>query len=184
MAESGTRVNALRTLDGAECFEMSSGRLRIFVHEKGKDEPREIELSREAAEEVRAYLEAFNYLAALRRWPARIVLGQPGPVWRNSARGCWSYDDILATLKAGCLAVEVSPFTPHDLRRAFATDASSVLPRHTVAQAGGWKGLERLDDHYVLPRGETVRKKLYRAADDHSQPEHAEALERDPARAL
>ena len=52
--------------------------------------------------------------------------------------------------------------TPHALRRAFATDAASVLPRHTVAQAGGWKGLERLDDHYVQPRGDAIRAKLNR----------------------
>ena len=57
---------------------------------------------------------------------------------------------------------EVPAFTPHALRRAFATDAASVLPRHTVAQAGGWKGLERLDDHYVQPRNATIREKLHR----------------------
>jgi integrase len=162
LAETGVRINALRELDGADCVEMSSGRLRVFLHEKGKAEPREVELSREAADGVRAYAEAFNYHAAIRRWRVRVQLGQAGPVWRNSARGCWSYDDILATLRAGCRVAEVPPFTPHALRRAFATDAASVLPRHTVAKAGGWKGLERLDDHYVQPRDATIREKLSR----------------------
>ena len=162
LAETGARVNALRRLDGTDCVEMPNGRLRIFLHEKGKAEPREIELSRDAASALRAYAEAFNYHAAVRRWRVRVRLGEPGPVWRNSPRGCWSYDDILATLRAGCSAAEVPPFTPHALRRAFATDAASVLPRHTVAQAGGWKGLERLDDHYVQPRGATIREKLDR----------------------
>jgi integrase len=160
LVESGARVNALRRLDGTDCVEMPNGRLRLFLHEKGKGEPREIELSRAAADGVRAYAEAFNYHAAVRRWPVRIHLGEPGPVWRNSTRGCWSYDNILATLRAGCSAAEVVGFTPHALRRAFATDAASVLPRHVVARAGGWQGLERLDDHYVQPRAATIREKL------------------------
>jgi integrase len=160
LAETGARVNALRRLDGADCVEMPSGRLRLFLHEKGKAEPREVELSRDAADGLRAYVEAFNYHAAVRRWGVRVRLGKPGPVWRNSTRGCWPYDDILATLRAGCMTVGVPPFTPHALRRAFATDAASVLPRHIVAQAGGWKGLERLDDHYVQPRSTTIHEKL------------------------
>jgi integrase len=174
LAETGARVNALRQLDGADCIEMLSGRLRLFLHEKGKAEPREVELSRDAAVALRAYADAFNYLAAVRRWCARVRLGEPGPVWRNSPRGCWSYDDILDTLRAGCSAAEVPPFTPHALRRAFATDAASVLPRHTVAQAGGWKGLERLDDHYVQPRGAEIRDKLARAG--RAAPDHELAL--------
>ena len=32
-----------------------------------------------------------------------------------------------------------------------------------LAQAGGWQGLERLDDPYVQPRGATIREKLGRA---------------------
>ena len=84
LAETGARVNALRQLDGADCFEMPSGRLRIFLHEKGKREPREIELSRDAAAGLRAYAEAFNYHAAVRHWPVRVRLGDRGPVWRNS----------------------------------------------------------------------------------------------------
>jgi integrase len=162
LAETGARINALRQFDGADCVEMPSGRLRIFLREKGKAEPREIELSREAAAAMRAYAEAFNYQAAVRRWPVRVRLGEPGPIWRNSTRGCWSYNDVLATLRAGCSAAEVPAFTPHALRRSFATDATSLLPRHTVAQAGGWKGLERLDDHYVQPRSATIREKLSR----------------------
>ena len=141
---------------------MPSGRLRIFLREKGKVEPREVELSRETAEALRSYAEAFNRMAAIRRWPVRIRLGEPGAVWRNSTRGRWSYGDVLATLRAGCSVAGVPEFRPHALRRAFATDAASTLPRHVVARAGGWQGLERLDDHYVQPRGEVIREKLSR----------------------
>jgi integrase len=162
LAETGARLNALRQLDGSDCVQMPNGRLRIFLHEKGKAEPREVEVSRDAADVLRSYAAAFNYLAAFRLWPVRVRLGEPGPIWRNSSRGCWSSEDIRETLRAGCHAAEVLEITPHALRRAFATDAASVLPRHTVAQAGGWKGLERLDDHYVQPRGDAIRAKLGR----------------------
>ena len=41
LAETGCRVTALRTLDGTNCVEMPSGRLRLFLHEKGKAEAAE-----------------------------------------------------------------------------------------------------------------------------------------------
>jgi integrase len=184
LAESGGRVNALRQLDGADCVAMPSGRLRIFLHEKGKVEPREVELSRVAAEALRSYAGAFNYYAAIRRWCVRVHLGEPGPIWRNSARGCWSYNDVLATLRAACSDAEVPGFTPHALRRAFATDAASVLPRHTVAQAGGWQGLERLDDHYVQTRGATIREKLASGDRPSVQPHDGEGSAHEAARTL
>jgi integrase len=184
LAETGSRVNALRELDGADCVEMPSGRMRLFLHEKSKGERREVELSRVAAAALRAYSEAFNYHAAVRQWPVRVRLGEPGAVWRNSPRGRWSDPDLRATLGAGCSAAEVPAFTPHALRRAFATDAASVLPRHTVAQAGGWQGLERLDDHYVQPRAGTIRSKLTGQAQDALRPAASECGTREAARAL
>jgi integrase len=101
--------------------------------------------------------------AALRRWRVRVSLGEPGAVWRNSPRGTWPADAIRSTLRDGCTAAGVSEFTPHAFRRAFATDAASVLPRHTVAPAGGWQGVRRLDEHYVQPDDEAIRDKLERA---------------------
>jgi integrase len=183
LAEAGARVNALRQLDGADCVEMPSGRLRLFLHEKSTGERREVELSRAAADALRAYAEAFNYHAAVRRWPVRVRLGEPGVVWRNSPRGRWSDAEIRATLRDGCSAAEVLAFTPHAFRRAFATDAASVLPRHTVAQAGGWKGLERLDDHYITPRTATIREKLIRHQERQPGPVDTGA-QREAARTL
>ena len=184
LAETGARVDALRQLDGADCVTMPSGRLRIFLHEKGKGEPREVELSRDAAAGLYEYVQGFNYHAAVRRWSVRVGLGEPGSVWRNSPRGCWAYDDILETLRSGCIEAEIVPFTPHALRRAFATDAASVLPRHTVAQAGGWKGLERLDDHYVRPRNSTIREKLRRGDHQADVLVPREDAEREPTPTL
>ncbi|MGH7487084.1 MAG: tyrosine-type recombinase/integrase [bacterium] len=160
LAETGTRINALRSLDGEDCIEMPSGRLRLYVHAKGKREQREIELSDVAAECLCAYAHAFNRLAVTRGWKARVQIGKPGPLWRNSGIGCWPYASVVAALRAACRAAELTPFTPHALRRAFATDAARDLARHIVAKAGGWQGLERLDDHYIHPRTDLLWRKL------------------------
>ncbi len=160
LAATGSRVNALLELDGTACVELPSGRVRLFLHEKGKAECREVELGGLHADALREYAEAYNQHASRRGWRARVQMGKSGPIWRNSGRGCWPYLDVLATLRAACSATGVSSFTPHALRRAFATDAASILPRHVVALAGGWKGLERLDDHYVRPRSPIIWEKL------------------------
>ncbi len=152
LAETGARVNALRTLDGADCVEMPDGALRAFVHEKGKRRKREIELSTPAASALRAYVTAYNRAAIALGWASRIRLGQPGPVWRNSSRSCWPYPDVLACLRHACGGAGVASFTPHALRRAFASDAANTLSRHEVALAGNWQGLGRLDEHYITLR--------------------------------
>ena len=164
LAATGARVNALRQLDGTDCVAMPSGRLRLFLHEKGKAEPREVELSRELGAELRAYVDAFNLQATRSRWRGRVRLGEPGAIWRNTGGRRWSYAAVLTTLHQACLAAGVRTFRPHALRRAFATDAASALPRHIVAQAGGWQGLERLDDHYVHPHARHLWSKLDREA--------------------
>jgi len=160
LGATGCRVNALRSLEGAACVLMPSGHLRLYLHEKGKAERREVELSREAARDVQAYLEAFNRYAGNRGWGTRVRIGEPGAIWRNATGRPWSYADILTTLRAGCAGARVAAFTPHALRRAFATEAASRLPRHIVALAGGWSGLERLDDHYVRPQESVIWQKL------------------------
>lgn len=160
LAATGTRVNALRELDGAAYVELPTGKVRLFLPEKGKAERREVELGRTHADALREYAGAFNQHASRLGWRVRVQLGAPGPIWRNSGCGRWPYRDILATLRAACGAAGVLPFAPHALRRAFATDAASVLPRHIVAMAGGWQGLERLDDHYVRPRPQVIWEKL------------------------
>lgn len=162
LAATGCRVNALRELEGTNCLVLPDGRVRIYLHEKGKNERREVELRSEAASDLRRYIDAFNRLAARRAWQARVQMGKQGAVWRNSVGHRWGYASLLKTLRDGCANAGVTPFEPHALRRAFASDAASVLPRPVVAQAGGWKGIDRLDDHYIQPRGTTVWEKLTR----------------------
>lgn len=177
LAESGARVNALRELDGADCVMLPSGRIRLFLHAKGGEEAREVEVSRDRADELRRYAEAFNRHAMVRGWRTRVCLGEPGPVWRNSPRGHWSYQAVVAALHDACIAAGISPFGPHGLRRAFASNAASVLPRHVVARAGGWRGLERLDDHYVQARDAPIASKLRHAGRTDGDYEHCEVTD-------
>ena len=177
LAESGARVNALRELDGADCVTLPSGRIRLFLHAKGGEEAREVEVSRDRADELRRYTEAFNRHATTRGWRTRVCLGKPGPVWRNSPRGHWPYQAVVAALHDACIAAGISSFGPHGLRRAFASNAASVLPRHVVARAGGWRGLERLDDHYVQARDAPIASKLRHAGATVSDYEHCEVTD-------
>jgi len=165
LAKTGTRVNALRELDGTDCVTMPSGHIRLFVHAKGKDEEREIELDHALSNAFRAYADAFNQHSTVNGWRVRIGVGQPGPAWRNGARGRWSYQTIRTNLRAACARADVEPFSPHALRRGFATNAATTLPRHVVALAGGWQGLERLDDHYIQPRKADMMAKLESATE-------------------
>ena len=85
---------------------------------------------------------------------------------RNDVGRRWGYASVAETLRSGCERAGVPEFSPHALRRAFASDAASLLPRHIVAQAGGWKGRDRLDDHYVQPCETTIWEKLTRLDSD------------------
>ncbi len=171
LAATGSRVNSLRALDSGSCVQLLNGCIRLFLHEKGKHEPREVELGRELSSALLTYRDMFNECAAQAGWRVRIQLGESGLVWRQPGGKGWRYHEILRTLRAGCATAEVLEFSPHSLRRAFASDAATLLPRHTVAQAGGWKGLERLDDHYIQPREGTIWSKLGCIAAQRTTPE-------------
>jgi len=165
LAETGTRVNALRELDCGDCVKMPSGLLRLFVHAKGNGEAREVELGRDLSDRLREYIDAFNRQSAVNGWRARIRLGEAGPLWRNGAHGRWSYCSVAQVLRAACAEACVREFSPHALRRGFATRAATSLPRHVVGLAGGWRGLERLDDHYIQANETHMRTKLAHAHD-------------------
>jgi integrase len=165
LVSTGCRVNALRQLDGRDCVVLPNGRVRLYLHEKGKAECREVELSATCVDDLHDYMEAFNRIAASRLWRTRTRLGEPGAIWRNAFGRRWGYSAVLQTLRGACLTARVPPFAPHAMRRAFATDAASQLPRHVVAQAGGWRGLDRLDDHYVQARDPTIWEKLNRSGE-------------------
>jgi integrase len=163
LAESGTRVNALRSLDGADTCAMPDGSIRLFMRNKRRAEQREVELSPTTAERLRQYISQFNQLAWAYRWSIRIGIGQAGSLWRNSSRGTWPYADVVATLRTACANAGIPMFRPHAFRRAYATDGAAQLPRHTVALAGGWHGMERMDNHYVRPQERATLDRLAKA---------------------
>jgi integrase len=160
LRETGSRVNALRELQGRDILILPNGRVRLMLHAKGQRERREVEVSQEAADMLFDYIGMFNREAGLAGSLERVSVGQPGPVWRSSWRLQWAYPGIVETFEQACLAAGVHAYRLHSIRRAFATDAASILPRHVVARAGGWQGLQRLDNHYIQPRADPVLRKL------------------------
>ena len=157
---TGCRVNALRLLDGRDLVVMPDGRIRLYLHEKGKSEPREVELDDLTADALRSYLEAYKHTAASTRHPHRVHIGRSGAVWRSTGGRQWGYASIVSCLRKTCFNAGVPPFTPHAFRRAFATDGTACLPRYVVSRAGGWQGIERMDDHYIQVRTRTLWDKL------------------------
>lgn len=159
--ETGSRVNALRQLDCRDVFVMPGGRIRMQLHAKGQRTKREVELSNETAKLLLAYVDEFNAQATFAGGGPLIRVGQQGWLWRGKPWASrWSYNTVLSTLSDAVLAVGAHAFSPHALRRAFASEAASTLPRQVVAQAGGWRGRERMDDHYIQPRNRTILQKL------------------------
>lgn len=168
--ESGSRVNALREADGRDIIALPDGRLRLFLHAKGRPERREVDVSAHAGQLLGEYVGAFNGLAAYAGRGERIGIGEAGPFWRSTWWQQWGYANVARTFEHACVASGAHAYSLHALRRAFASDAASHLPRHIVAQAGGWQGLERLDNHYIQPRTSAIAWKLGYPAVDDSKP--------------
>ena len=82
--ETGSRVNALREIDGQDIIELPNGRLRVLLHAKGRRERREVEVSERASQLLGDYVGAFNGQAAYAGRPERIGIGEPGPFWRST----------------------------------------------------------------------------------------------------
>lgn len=63
-------------------------------------------------------------------------------------------------LKGAAIRANVTPFTSHALRRAFATEATESVSRAIAAIAGGWTSTRRMDDHYTQPSMTKVMRQL------------------------
>lgn len=159
LARTAARVNSMRILDGADCAVLPGNRVRLLLHQKNGDAKHEVELDRESVDALRLYVAMFNRAMQLLGKRDRIVLGQPGPVWRSAGGGRWSESAVRRTIRSACADAGLQDYTPHALRRLWANGAAEVLPRWEAAQAGGWRGTERFDQHYVAPsRARTWRK--------------------------
>jgi integrase len=54
--ETGSRVNALRGIDGRDIIELPDGRLRLLLHAKGRPDRREVEVSEHVGQLLRDYV--------------------------------------------------------------------------------------------------------------------------------
>ena len=160
LGTTAARVNALRSLDGRDCVRLPDGRTRLLLHQKNGREPHEAELNLQAAAALQRYLAAHNQWATATGLAAPIVLGAPGPVWRSPRGRMWTGRAVRQALRRACAAAGVPDYTPHAFRRFCATQAAERLPRWQAAVAGGWRGTERFDAHYVRPREEALWRKL------------------------
>ena len=184
LASTASRVNALRTLDGLDCHVLPGDRVRVLLHQKNGRERHEVELDRESRESFRLYLFAFNEVMRIAERADRIVLGQPGPIWRTE-RGQQLPDKALrAALRRACRVAGTPDYTPHAFRRAWATAASEMLPRWEGALGGGWRGTERFDASYVTPSRRAAWRKLAGVGLGDSSPPEAERARHEPAPAL
>jgi integrase len=168
--ETGSRVNALREIQGTDLVELPDGRVRLFLHAKGRRERREVEVSANSARLLHQYVDTFNGRAAYAGRPERIGIGERGPFWRSTWWQSWAYANVAKVFERACLASGKHAYSLHALRRAFASDAASHLPRQVVAAAGGWQGLRRMDNHYVQTDMATIARKLCNRADCKSEP--------------
>jgi integrase len=150
IANTGIRLTALRTLRGDAVFRVRPGVFRLLIKDKQSRDTREVELRGHGAALLDAYIDARNHEAKL-TGEAQVGPGIDGWLWVNGPRGAWGEAAIRRMLRDGCAVAQVATFTPHSLRRRYATRATANLPRATVAQAGGWSSVQTMDRHYVTP---------------------------------
>jgi len=160
LSARGQRVGALLKLDGADLHRLRDGRVRMLLHAKSSREPLELVLPVEALAPLDAYAEGFNAWARASGSIVRVGFGQPGVFWRGSGGQPWKYAGWSRELAVACLRAGVPKVTAHGFRRAYATQATSVVPRSVAALAGNWTSPRRMDDHYVQPSLARLRVQL------------------------
>lgn len=162
LASRGQRIGALLALDGANLHRLPDGQVRMLLHAKSSREPFELALPADAAISIEAYIEGFNSWARASGSGVRIGFGVSGPFWRGLSGRLWRYTQWSRELAEACTAAGVSRFTAHGYRRAFASHATTVVPRSIAALAGNWTSPRRMDDHYVQPSLTRLRTRLAR----------------------
>ena len=166
LASRGQRVGALLRLDGSNLHRLPDGRVRMLLHAKSSREPFEVVLPAEALNQFEAYIVGFNYWAQATSLPQRIGFGLPGTFWRDHSGKTWTYEDWSRELSEACLRAGVPRVTAHGFRRAFASRATTFVPRSLAALAGNWSSPRRMDDHYVQPSLTRLRRQLSNIASE------------------
>ena len=148
MVRRGLRIGSLLTLDGASAHRLRDGRMHCFLRAKSKREPYELIVPNDLTELLSRYVEQFNSWAKASGLPDRIGFGVSGLFWRNDLGRPLTYPAWTNELKQACIAASVPVYTSHAFRRAFATNATAVAPRPTVATVGNWASKRLMDDSY------------------------------------
>ena len=183
LVRTASRVSAMRTLDASSVHVLRDGRIRLILYQKSRRDPREVELPPDAADALRRYVATFNHAMRVEGRTERIALGQAGVLWRGPNRAALSDTVLRQTLRAACATTGTADVTPHALRRFWATEAASRLPRWDAALGGGWKGTGQFDGHYVQPSRRDVWAALGRLGrpGESSTSVQPEASSREPA---
>ena len=151
LARRGQRVGALLRLDGCDLHRLPNGGVRIILSAKSSPRPAELAVPDVVQTELERYIHDFNHWAKSTSLPYRIGFGVPGAFWRGDTGKRWSYENWRRELHSACQQAETPRLTAHSFRRAFATEAVSVVSRSLAALAGTWTSPRRMDDHYVQP---------------------------------
>jgi len=166
MAKRGQRVGALLQLDGSNLHRLSDGRVRMILHAKSSREPFELVLPAETVKQFEAYIAGFNEWAQASGLPQRIGFGVPGPFWRGDSGKSWTYQAWSRELSRACLQAGVARVKSHGFRRAFASRATTLVPRSLAALSSNWSSPRRMDDHYVQRSLTHLRSQLSNIGSD------------------
>ena len=138
----GLRAVSVLAVDGRD-LRWHRGSLFLKKKEKavkGKRESQEIELRPEAVAFLLRYAASFNSYAAAMGRRDRIGVGVPGPFFRALTGRRWLYESFLEACWRCCDDAGVPRFSPHGLRRLFASRIGAApLSVQESALAGGWK---------------------------------------------
>lgn len=147
----GLRAVSVRAIDGGD-FRWHRGSLFLKVKEKavkGKRESQEIELRPQVVAFLLRYAASFNARQSARGRRDRIGVGVPGPFLRTFKGHPWKYDDFLKACYRCCDAAGVPRFSPHGLRRLYASRIAALLSVHEAPLAGVWKDEAVFLRHYA-----------------------------------
>lgn len=138
----GLRAVSVLAVDGRD-LRWHRGSLFLKKKEKavkGKRESQEIELRPQVVAFLLRYAASFNSYAAAMGRRDRIGVGVPGPFFRALTGRRWLYESFLEACWRCCDDAGVPRFSPHGLRRLFASRIGAApLSVQESALAGGWK---------------------------------------------
>ena len=138
LVSRGQRIGALLQLDGSNLHRLPDGHVRMLLHAKSSREPFEMVLSAEVVNQLEAYIAGFNEWSQASGLQRRIGFGVPGAFWRADSGKIWTYRAWSRELSKACLRAGVERITSHGFRRAFASRATTLVPRSLAALAGNW----------------------------------------------